>query len=63
MPLLQIIGLLLVVAMVYWLIEKYAPANTITQILKAVIVIVTVLWLMDLFFDLRGALNGVRVGR
>jgi len=63
MPLLQVIGLLLCVALIYWLIEKYAPANQITQILKAVIVIVTVLFLMDLFFDLRGALTRIRVGR
>jgi len=63
MPLGQVIGLLLVLVVVYALIEWYAPANRIKEITKAVLVIFTVLFLLDLFFDIRGALNHVFVGR
>jgi hypothetical protein len=60
MPLLQLIGVLIAVAVIYWLIEIYVPANRIKTILQAVIVIAVVLWLLGLFFPGIGA---IRVGR
>lgn len=60
MPLMQLIGVLIAVAVIYALIEWYLPANRIKQILQAVIVIAVVLWLLALFFPGIGA---IRVGR
>lgn len=61
--LLEVLGVLLVVCFVYYLIHRYAPNNTIKQITLAVIVIGTVMWLLDLYFDIRGTLTRIRIGR
>lgn len=60
MPLITVILILIAVAVIYWLVQTYVPANMIKTILQAVIVIATVLWLLGLFFP---SLNTIRVGR
>jgi len=60
MPLITVIGVLIAVALIYWLIDIYLPANQIKTILQAVIVIATVLWLVTLFFP---GLGAIHVGR
>lgn len=50
MPLLQIIITLLVVGVLIWLFDTYVPMDaTIKRILMAVIIIVVVLWLLQVF--------------
>ena len=60
MPLINVILILVAVAVIYWLVQKYVPDNTIKTILMAVIVIGVVLWLLGLFFP---SLSTIRVGR
>jgi hypothetical protein len=50
MPLLQVILVLIVVGVVLGLINRYIPmAGSIKSILNAVVVIVVVLWLLNIF--------------
>jgi len=62
MPLIQIILVLVVVGVLLWLINRYIPMQgTIKSILNAVVVIVVVLWLWNVFGRF-SSLPHVRVG-
>lgn len=53
MPLISVVIVLIVVGVLLWLAKVYIPMDaTIKKILTAVVVIVTVLWLLGLFVDL-----------
>jgi hypothetical protein len=57
MPLFQL-GLLIVVGALLWLVNTYIPmARSIKSILNAVVVIVVVMWLLNVF----GILDSVRI--
>jgi hypothetical protein len=61
MPLLTICLVLIVVGVLLWLINTYVPMDRkIKNILNAVVVIVVVIWLLQVF-GLIGSLSGVRV--
>jgi hypothetical protein len=50
MPLLQIVMGLIVVGVLLWLVNRFVPMQgTIKSILNAVVIIVVVLWLLDIF--------------
>lgn len=50
MPILQIVLVLVAVGVVLWLINRYIPMQgTIKNILNAVVVIITVIWLLKVF--------------
>ncbi len=62
MPLLQILVVLIVVGVLLWLVNSYIPMQrTIKSILNAVVVIVTVVWLLNIF-GLFHSLSHIRVG-
>jgi hypothetical protein len=63
MPLLTVIVVLIVVGVLLWLVNNYIPMDgKIKSILNAVVVILVVLWLLQIF-GLLGAINGIHVGR
>ncbi len=50
MPLIQIFVVLIVVGILLWLVNNYIPmAGSIKSILNAVVVILVVLWLLNVF--------------
>lgn len=50
MPILTIVIVIMVVGVILWLINRYVPMQrTIKNILNAVIVIVLVIWLLNVF--------------
>ena len=50
MPLLQIVMVLIVVGFLLWLVNRFIPmSGSIKTILNAVVVIVVVLWLLNMF--------------
>jgi hypothetical protein len=62
MPLLQVLLVLIVVGVLLWLVNNFIPmAGSIKSILNAVVVIVTVLWLLNIF-GLFHSLSRMRVG-
>lgn len=62
MPLLQILMVLIVVGVLLWLVNNFIPmAESIKSLLNAVVVIVTVLWLLNIF-GLFHSLSRMRVG-
>jgi len=62
MPLLQIVGLLVVVGVLLWLVNTYIPMDPkIKNILNAVVVIAVVIYLLQVF-GLLGSLENIRVG-
>jgi hypothetical protein len=63
MPLLQIALSLIVVGVLLWLVNTYIPmARSIKSILNAVVVIVVVVWLLNIF-GLLTSIPSFRVGR
>lgn len=61
MPLLTIVLVLIVAGVLLWLVNTYIPMQrTIKNILNAVIVIVLVIWLLNVFGVL-GSLQHLRV--
>ena len=63
MPLTQVIGVLIVVGVILWLINRFIPmAGSIKSILNAVVVIVVVLWLLNVFGVL-SSLSRIHVGK
>lgn len=61
MSLLSIIIVLIVVGILLWLVNNYIPMDgKIKGILNAVVVIVVVLWLLQVF-GLLGSLGGIKV--
>jgi hypothetical protein len=62
MPLLQVLMVLIVVGVLLWLVNNFIPmAGSIKSLLNAVVVIVTVLWLLNIF-GLFHSLSRMRVG-
>jgi hypothetical protein len=62
-PLIHVLLVLIVVGVLLWLVNRYIPMqSTIKSILNAVVVIVIVLWLLQVF-GLIGNLSNIRVGR
>jgi hypothetical protein len=50
MPILQVVMTLMVVGVLLWLVNSFIPmANSIKTILNAVVVIVVVVWLLNVF--------------
>ena len=63
MPLLNVVIILIVVGVLLWLVNQYVPMQAqIKSILNAVVIIVTVLWLLGVF-GLFGYLDSVHVPR
>jgi hypothetical protein len=63
MPLTQVIVVLIVVGVLLGLINRFIPmAGSIKSILNAVVVIVVVLWLLNIF-GVINSLSRLRVGR
>lgn len=61
-PLLHVILTLIVIGILLWLINRFIPMqSTIKSILNAVVVIVVVLWLLQVF-GLFSSLGTIRVG-
>ena len=62
MPLMQLVIVLIVVGVLLWLVNNFIPmARSIKSILNAVVVIVVVLWLLQVFGVLP-AMSTIRVG-
>ena len=50
MPLIEVVLVLIVVGMALWVINRFIPmAGSIKTILNAVVVIVVILWLLNIF--------------
>lgn len=50
MPMIQIFVVLIVVGVLLWLVNRFIPmAGSIKSILNAVVVILVVVWLLDVF--------------
>ena len=63
MPLIEIVIVLIVVGVVLWLINTYIPmAGPIKSLLNAVVVIVLVIWILQVF-GLWHYLTAFRVGK
>lgn len=63
MPLVHTILVLIVIGVLLWLINRFIPmAGSIKAILNAVVVIVVVLWLLEIF-GLIGAVSAIRINR
>ncbi len=63
MPLLQVVIILIVVGVLLWLVNNYIPMQaTIKKILNAVVVIVVVLWLLNVF-GLFDSLGNIHIGK
>jgi hypothetical protein len=63
MPLVQIALSLIVVGVLLWLVNTYIPmARSIKSILNAVVVIVVVVWLLNIF-GLLSSIPNFRIGR
>ncbi|HXN63887.1 MAG TPA: Thivi_2564 family membrane protein [Candidatus Acidoferrales bacterium] len=62
MPLLQVLLVLIAVGVLLWLVNSYIPmARSIKSILNAVVVIVVVVWLLNIF-GLLHSLSRIRIG-
>jgi hypothetical protein len=63
MPLFQLVAVLIVVGVLLGLINRYIPmAGSIKSILNAVVVIVVVVWLLNVF-GLLDSVRALRIGR
>lgn len=62
MPLINLVVILIVVGVLLWLVNRFIPmAGSIKSILNAVVVIVVVFWLLNVF-GLIHSLSHIRVG-
>jgi len=63
MPLFTLILVLVIIGVILWLINTYAPMDAkIKQILNIVVVIIVVLWLLSVF-GFVGNIANIHVGR
>jgi len=63
MPLIQICLVLIVVGVLLWLVNRFIPmAGSIKSILNAVVIIVVVVWLLNIF-GLMHYITTMHVGR
>ena len=62
MPLINLVVVLIVVGVLLWLVNRFIPmAGSIKSILNAVVVIVVVVWLLNVF-GLLHSLSRIHVG-
>jgi hypothetical protein len=62
MPLINLVVVLIVVGVLLWLVNRFIPmAGSIKSILNAVVVIVVVFWLLNVFGVIH-SLSHIRVG-
>ena len=62
MPLINLVAILIVFGVLLWLVNRFIPmAGSIKSILNAVVVIVVVFWLLNVF-GLVHSLTRIRVG-
>jgi hypothetical protein len=62
MPLINLVGILIVVGILLWLVNRFIPmAGSIKSILNAVVVICVVLWLLNVFGVIH-SLSRFRIG-
>jgi hypothetical protein len=62
MPLINLVVVLIVVGVLLWLVNRFIPmAGSIKSILNAVVVIVVVVWLLNVF-GLLHSISRLRVG-
>ena len=62
MPLIQLVGILIVIGVLLWLVNNYIPMQgSIKRILNAVVVIAVVVWLLNLF-GMFTSLSRIHVG-
>jgi hypothetical protein len=62
MPLINLVAILIGVGVLLWLVNRFIPmAGSIKSILNAVVVIVVVFWLLNVF-GLIHSLSRIRVG-
>ena len=58
MPLLQVVLVLIVVGVLLWLVNRFIPmASSIKSILNAVVIIIVVVWLLNIFGLMRYITN------
>jgi hypothetical protein len=63
MPLVQLVVVLIVVGVLLGMVNRYIPmAGSIKSILNAVVVVVVVLWLLNVF-GLLSSLSAIQVGK
>ena len=63
MPLLQLVIVLIVVGVLLWLVNNFIPmARSIKSILNAVVVIVVVVWILNVF-GLMDSIQSLQIGR
>ena len=63
MPILTVVLVLITIGVLLWAVNSFLPMEgRIKQILNAVVVIATVLWVLSLFFNV-GAINQIHAGR
>jgi cation transporter-like permease len=63
MPLINLVVILIVVGVLLWLVNRFIPmAGSIKSILNAVVVILVVLWLLNVF-GLFHSMSRIRVGQ
>jgi len=63
MPLVNIVVVLIIVGVVFWLINQYVPmAGSIKSILNAVIVIAVIVWLLNVFGFLTTTTPRIHIG-
>ena len=64
MPWLNILISLVVVGVILWLVNAYAPIDKkIKNIINIVVVIAVILWLLTIFFGDWSHIGNIRVGR
>jgi hypothetical protein len=62
MPLINLVAVLIIVGVLLWLVNRFIPmARSIKSILNAVVVIVVVFWLLNVF-GLVHSLSRIRIG-
>jgi hypothetical protein len=62
MPLINLLGILIVVGILLWLVNRFIPmAGSIKSILNAVVIICVVLWLLNVFGVIH-SLSRFRIG-
>ena len=62
MPLINLVVILIVVGVLLWLVNRFIPmAGSIKSILNALVVIVVVFWLLNVF-GLIHSLSRIRIG-
>jgi hypothetical protein len=62
MPLVTLVMYLVIVGVLLWLVNTYIPMDgKIKQIINALVVVVVVVWLLQVF-GVMGPLNRIRVG-